>query len=171
MDARSPPGSDVASQHVRRVHSAQAIRYFAGRSSRSRHTALVTKVVFDPERRRVTVGPWSERSVVITPPIDVAGPWTAVLELRRHVNLMVEAAQGAKSLRAALWAGQPAFEAHSQTAAGRGEVAKPGEQLDHILPGQVDGQTLDGEGGRLLGLESSLNELLRESGSVTSAGT
>jgi hypothetical protein len=58
MDARSPPGSDVASQHVRRVHSAQAIRYFAGRSSRSRHTALVTKVVFDPERRRVTVGPW-----------------------------------------------------------------------------------------------------------------
>ena len=67
----------------------------------------MTSLIFDVQRRRVTVGSWSERATVITPPIEVGGPWTAVLELRRHVNLKVEAADGAERLQAELWSGRP----------------------------------------------------------------
>jgi hypothetical protein len=74
----------------------------------TRHTGQVESVVFDVQRRRVTVGPWSERARAITPPRDVGAPWTVVLELRRHVNLKIEADNGAERLRAELWSGQPA---------------------------------------------------------------
>jgi hypothetical protein len=56
----------------------------------------VESVVFDVQRRRVTVGSWSERATAITPPRDVGAPWTVVLELRRHVNLRLEADNGVK---------------------------------------------------------------------------
>jgi hypothetical protein len=68
---------------------------------------LVESLVFDLRRRRVTVGSWSERASAITPPGHVGARWIAVLELRRHVNLKVEADNGAEWVRAELWSGQP----------------------------------------------------------------
>ena len=63
--------------------------------------------MFDMRRRRVTVGSWSERVSAITPPSEAGAPWTAELELRRHVHLKVEAGNGAAWVRVELWSGRP----------------------------------------------------------------
>ena len=69
----------------------------------------VSEIAFDAERRRLTVGTWSARATWVRSPLcpGADGDWSALLGLRRGVNLLVNADQDAQAVWVELWAGEP----------------------------------------------------------------
>jgi hypothetical protein len=62
---------------------------------RVRQTVPMSEIAFDAERRRLTVGAWSARATWVRSSLcpRADGAWSALLGLRRGVNLLVNADQ------------------------------------------------------------------------------
>jgi hypothetical protein len=70
----------------------------------------VNEAAFDEPRRRLTVGRWSARACSLHAPHhdDCSdGDWSAILEIRRGVNLLVRGQQRAPTVWVELWSGEP----------------------------------------------------------------
>ena len=68
----------------------------------------MAEIEFDAERRRVTIGRWTARVTWLRPSTAVGtGEWSALLGLRRGVNVLITGDQHASAVWVELWAGEP----------------------------------------------------------------
>ncbi len=67
----------------------------------------MAEVVFDYERKRITVDQWSARTTWLRSSSGDEGMPSALLGLRRNVHLFVQAEDEPESVWVELWAGEP----------------------------------------------------------------